>query len=256
MELQDTGKKIYFASDVHLGAPSIKNHREHENLFVSWLNHIKPTTAELYLMGDIFDFWFEYKHVVPRGFTRVLGKIAEFTDSGIPVHYFTGNHDLWVFDYLPQETGVILHREPVIKNFNGKQFYLAHGDGLGPYDKSYNRLKKIFTNKTLQWLFARLHPNLAFGIAKGWSKQSRLKNESSEGSRFLGADNEWLMLYANDVLQKENIDFFIFGHRHIDLHTAINDKTQFIYLGDWVKKFTYGVWDGKEFKLEYFNKDQ
>ncbi len=253
MDLQTTGKKIYFASDVHLGAPSIKNHREHEMRFVAWLDEIKPSTAELYLMGDIFDFWFEYKHVVPRGFTRLLGKIAEFTDSGIPVHYFTGNHDLWVFDYLPQEIGVILHRDPIISIFNGKTFYLAHGDGLGPYDKGYNRLKKIFTNKTLQWLFARLHPNFAFGIANGWSKRSRLKNENSEGTRFLGDDKEWLILYAKDVLQKEKIDFFIFGHRHIALHKSITDLTQFVYLGDWVQKYSYGVWDGIEFKLEFFS---
>lgn len=254
MDLQKTGKKIYFASDVHLGAPSIKDHRQHEKIFVDWLNKIKPTTAELYLMGDIFDFWYEYKHVVPRGFARLLGKLAEFTDDGIPVHFFTGNHDIWIFDYLPEETGVILHREPIIKTFDGKQFYLGHGDGLGPYDKGYNRLKKIFTNKTIQWLFSRLHPNFAFGIAKGWSKQSRLKNESSEGAKFLGEDKEWLILYAKDILAKQHIDFFIFGHRHLDLHLNINDKTQFIYLGDWVKIFSYGVWDGEKFELAYLKK--
>ncbi len=254
MELQDKGKKIYFASDVHLGAPSIKNHREHEKIFVEWLDSIKESTSALYLMGDIFDFWYEYRHVVPRGFTRFLGKIAEFTDSGIPVHYFTGNHDIWVFDYLPKEIGVVIHREPVTIHFNNKKFYLAHGDGLGPYDKGYNRLKKIFTNKTLQWCFSRLHPNFAIGLANKWSRHSRLKNENSGSNGFLGEDKEYLMLHAKDVLKQEHFDYFVFGHRHIDLHTTIGTNSEFIYLGDWVKYMSYGVWDGENFKLEYFKK--
>ncbi len=254
MKLEEKGKNIYFASDVHLGAPSIKNHREHEKNFVSWLDSIKPTTAQLYLMGDIFDFWFEYHHVVPRGFTRFLGKIAEFTDAGIPVHFFTGNHDIWVFNYLPSEIGVQVHRKPFTVDLNGKKFYLAHGDGLGPYDKSYNRLKKIFTNKTLQWFFARLHPNFAIAFARRWSAHSRLKNESAEESKFLGEDKEWLMLYAKDILKKEHFDYFVFGHRHIDLHQPIGQNSEFVYLGDWVNYYSYGVWDGQRFELKYYHK--
>ncbi len=252
MELQQSGKKIYFASDVHLGAPSIKDHKKHEKCFVEWLDYIKPTTAALYLMGDIFDFWYEYHHVVPRGFTRFLGKIAEFTDSGIPVYFFTGNHDIWVFDYLPKEIGVVVYTQPVEVDLNGKKFFLAHGDGLGPYDKGYNILKKIFTNKVLQWLFSRLHPNFAVELAKRWSSHSRLKNESSEGAKFLGEDKEYLMLYAKDILAKEHFDFFIFGHRHIDLHQPIGQNSQFVYLGDWVKLRSYGEWDGENFELKYY----
>jgi len=247
------GKKIYFASDVHLGAPSIKNNKEHEKIFVDWLDSIIEDTAVLYLLGDVFDFWFEYRHVVPRGFTRFLGKICEFTDKGIPVHFFTGNHDVWVFDYLPEETGVIVHREPLKLEMDGKKFYLAHGDGLGPYDRSYNFLKLIFTNKILQWFFARIHPNFGVGFARRWSKHSRLQNESSEGAKFLGEDKEWLMLHARDVLEKEHFDFFIFGHRHIDLHQRFKKNSEFVYLGDWVKYKTYGVWDGEKFELKYLN---
>lgn len=237
---------------MHLGAPSIKDHHKHERIFVSWLDSIKDTTAELYLMGDIFDFWYEYRHVAPKGFVRFLGKIAEFTDCGIPVHFFTGNHDIWVFDYLPKETGVQVYRNPIYKDFNGKKFYLAHGDGLGPYDKGYNRLKKIFTSKSLQWMFSRIHPNFAIGFAKRWSKHSRLKNEESEGAKFLGEDKEFLMLHAKDILKHEHFDYFIFGHRHIALHTPICENSQFVYLGDWVKYFSYGIWDGEKFELAYY----
>ncbi len=254
MELQQSGKKIYFASDIHLGAPSIKDHRKHEKYFVDWLDYIKPTASALYLMGDVFDFWYEYYHVVPRGFTRFLGKIAEFTDSGIPVYFFTGNHDIWVFDYLPKEIGVQVYREPVSVNLNGKKFFLAHGDGLGPYDKGYNILKKIFTNKVLQWLFSRLHPNFAVELAKRWSSHSRLKNEISEKSKFLGEDREFLMLYAKDILVNEHYDYFIFGHRHIDLHQPIGQNSQFVYLGNWIDTRSYGVWDGEKFELKYFKK--
>jgi UDP-2,3-diacylglucosamine hydrolase len=254
MNLKEQGKKIYFASDVHLGAPSIKNCKEHEKVFVEWLNSIQPNAAALYLMGDIFDFWFEYRHVIPRGFTRFLGKIAEFTDKGIPVHFFTGNHDIWVFDYLPKEIGVIVHNHPVSVEMDGKKFFLAHGDGLGPYDKKYKFLKKIFTNKTCQWFFARLHPNFGIGFARRWSKHSRLKNKNSKGSTFLGEDKEWLILYAKEILKKEHYDFFIFGHRHIYLHQTITNNSEFIYLGDWIRYNSYGVWDGVKFELKYYKK--
>ncbi len=250
----EKGKKIYFASDVHLGAPSIKDGRKHEKIFVDWLDSIKDDAKALYLLGDIFDFWFEYRHVVPRGFSRFLGKICEFTDKGIPVHFFTGNHDIWVFDYLPKETGMIIHRDPYKVEFDNQKFYLAHGDGLGPYDKSYNTLKKVFTSKLLQWMFARLHPNFGVGFARKWSKQSRLKNENSEKSKFLGEEKEWLMLHAKDELEKEHFDYFIFGHRHLALHQSFTDNSQFIYLGDWVNHRSYGVWDGSKFELKFLNK--
>lgn len=247
-------KKIYFASDVHLGAPTIKNHKEHEKIFVSWLDQIKDSASEIYLLGDIFDFWFEYKKVVPRGFTRLFGKLAEICDSGIPVHFFTGNHDVWVFDYLPNETGVKVYRQPLELEMDGKRFFLAHGDGLGNYDKTFKFLKSIFTNKFAQWLFSHIHPNWGIGFATIWSKQSREKNLVSHGSVYLGDDKEWLFLFAKEKLKENHFDYFVFGHRHIVLDKEIAPNSRIIYLGDWVSKFTYAVWDGEEMKIESFIK--
>ncbi|MGQ1908805.1 UDP-2,3-diacylglucosamine diphosphatase [Marinifilum sp. RC60d5] len=250
----ENNKKIYFASDVHLGAPAMNNNREREKLFAKWLDTVKNDAEAIYLMGDIFDFWFEYKRAAPRGFTRVLGKIAEITDSGIPVHFFTGNHDIWVFDYLPAETGVIVHRDIVKTELKGKKFFLGHGDGLGPYDKSYKFLKKIFTNKFLQWAFARLHPNFSFWLAHKWSGHSRLKNGCIEADNFRGVDKEWLVLYANDELKKEHFDYFVFGHRHWPSDIDLNGKSRYINTGDWVTNFTYAVFDGDKMELKEYEK--
>lgn len=243
--------KIYFASDAHLGLPNYEKSKERERHFVKWLTQVSKDAKEIYLMGDIFDFWFEYKRVVPRGFTRLLGKISEITDAGIPIHFFTGNHDLWVFDYLPNETGVILHKNPIEKSFNGKKFYLAHGDGLGPYDKGYKLLKIIFTSKTLQWLFARIHPNLALAFAHSWSRTSRYA-KGIEADDFKGEDKEWLVLYAKDILKKQHYDYMIFGHRHLAINIEIGDNCRYINLGEWISKFTYGVFDGNTFELKKF----
>jgi len=245
-----THTKTYFASDVHLGIPDYESSLVRERMFIAWLEQVRKDAACIYLLGDIFDFWFEYKRVVPRGYTRLLGKIAELTDNGIPVHFFTGNHDLWVFDYLPRETGVILHNGPYSCEIGGKRFYLSHGDGLGPGDGGYKFLKKIFTNKTLQWMFARLHPNFAIWLASKFSEDSRQLNM---GSEFLGEDNEWLVQYAYEVLEKEHFDYFIFGHRHIPIDITLKNGARFIYLGDWITHFTYGVFDGTDFSLHTFN---
>ncbi len=243
---------IYFASDVHLGTPNHQESLIREKIFVKWLDEIKQDAKEIYLLGDIFDFWYEYKHVAPRGFTRTLGKIAEITDNGIPVHFFTGNHDLWVFDYLTQETGVILHRNKLVTEFYGKKFLLAHGDGLGPGDKGFKRMKKVFTNPVAQWLFSRLHPNFAFGIAKGWSQKSR-ESYSKNEMEFKGEDGEWLILYAKHKLKTQHFDYFIFGHRHIPIDITINNTTRFINLGDWLHNFTYAVFDGTKLELKRYN---
>lgn len=242
--------KIYFASDLHLGIPNNKESLEREKRFVSWLDQIKEDAAEIFLLGDIFDFWFEYKRVVPRGFTRLLGKISEITDSGIPVHFFTGNHDIWVFNYLPEETGVILHRKPFSYEFKNKKFFLAHGDGLGPGDKGYKFLKKIFTNRFLQWMYARLHPNFALWFAGKLSEDSRLSGVSAD---FLGEEKEWLVQYACEISEKEKFDFFVFGHRHIPIDIRLKNHSRFVYLGDWISHFTYGVFDGKDFALKTFD---
>ncbi|NOY95169.1 MAG: UDP-2,3-diacylglucosamine diphosphatase [Chlorobi bacterium] len=244
------GKKIYFISDVHLGAPALSNNHERELLFVAWLDKIKDDAEQLFLLGDIFDFWFEYKKVAPRGFTRALGKIAELADSGVEVHYFTGNHDIWVFDYLPKELGVILHRDEYRVNLWGKRFFLAHGDGLDPTDKGYNLLKKIFTNKPLQWLFARLHPNFAFTLAHKWSKRSRL-TKGIVGEGFKNED-EGLYKFSKSILGKEHFDFFIFGHRHVLVDLPIGQGSEFILLGEWISLFSYGVFDGEKFELKKY----
>lgn len=244
--------KTYFISDVHLGAPALNNNQQREKLLVQWLDTIKEDAQELFLLGDIFDFWFEYKKVIPRGFTRVLGRIADLTDSGVKVHFFTGNHDLWVFDYLPAETGVILHKNEFITHIGDKKFFLAHGDGLDPNDKGYNFLKKIFSNQTAQWVFGRLHPNFAFHMAHTWSKSSRL-NKTSEKEEFK-VKNESMYKFAEIFLKQEKIDYFIFGHRHKMENIEMENQARFILLGDWITHFSYGVFFENKFELKQFTK--
>jgi len=246
------GKKIYFASDAHLGFPDLIAGREREIIFAKWLDSIKSDVEELYLLGDIFDFWFEYKHVVPRGFTRIIGRLADFTDNGVPVHFFTGNHDLWVTNYLTKEAGVILHREPFVTTLHGKRFYMAHGDGLGKGDKGYKILKWIFTNKTLHWLFSRLHPNFALGMAHAWSNKSRY----SKGivAKEIDVEKDQIVNYARSIEQTAHHDFYLFGHRHSPANIEINDKkSRFLNLGDWLTHFTYAVFDGNEIALKTFH---
>jgi len=243
--------KIYFVSDVHLGAPALKhNNRERERLFVKWLDFIGDDAEALYLMGDIFDFWYEYKKVVPRGFTRVLGRLADITDRGIPVHFFTGNHDLWAFDYLPEEIGLTVHHEGMATAIKGKKFFLAHGDGLDPNDKGYLFLKKIFMNRKLQWFFTRLHPNFAFNLAHRWSESSRLsKIDQKEEFK---VKNESMYKFAQNFLEKEWIDYFIFGHRHQMANEELQNGARFILLGDWINNFSYGMFDGEKLELKKF----
>lgn len=244
--------KIYFASDFHLGAPNYEASLTREKLIVKWLDEVKIDAKEIYLVGDVFDFWFEYKSAIPKGFIRLQGKIAELTDSGIDVHFFTGNHDMWAFDYLPKELGVTIHREPITKNFNGKKFLIGHGDGLGPGDNTYKILKAVFSSKLCQWAFARIHPNLGIGIANAWSRKSRKSNITYD-EVFHGEDKEDLILYCNDYIKKDNtIDYFIFGHRHLPLEIKIGEKAKYINLGEWIKYNTYGVFNGSEFELKTY----
>ncbi len=243
-------KKIYFASDVHLGAAALKHSRERELLFVSWLHEVKKDAEAIFLLGDIFDFWFEYRKVAPQGFVRVLGALAEICDSGIPVHFFTGNHDVWVFDYLPRETGVIVHHGPFETELLGKKFFLAHGDDLGKTDFKYQILTRFFHNKIAQWAFAKIHPDLSFRLAFFWSKNSRMA-KGIEGPGFLGEDHEHQIIFAKKKLKDEHFDYFVVGHRHIALNFKLNENSKIIILGDWFKGCTYGVWDGQTFKLEH-----
>lgn len=242
---------IYFASDFHLGLNQPVPSREREKIIVSWLDQIKSDTRELYLLGDIFDYWFEYKSVVPKGYVRLLAKLAEFVENDIPVHVFTGNHDIWMFGYLEEEIGVKIYKKTIQKEILGKKFFLGHGDGLGPGDKGYKMLKKVFTNSLNQWLFARLHPN--FGL-RLMSKSSRTSREAQkETIPFKGPEQEWLVQYAERKLQQEFYDYFIFGHRHLPIDfTLSNGKSRYINTGDWITHFSYGKFDGQELQLLKF----
>ena len=243
--------KIYFASDFHLGVPSLQSSLAREKKICRWLDEIKKDAAEIYLVGDIFDFWYEYKYTIPKGTTRLLGKIAEISDSGIPIHFFVGNHDLWMNDYFTEELNVQVHHHPIEKIFNGKTFYIGHGDGLGPGDTMYKFLRKIFASSVCQWLFSRLHPNLAFYIAKKSSKRSRVITGTSD-EKFLGNENEWLFLYCRDYLKTKAVDYFIFGHRHLPLDLNVDNKARYINLGEWLNYCTYAVFDGNELSLKKF----
>ena len=244
--------KIYFASDFHIGAPNAEESLKREKLIVKWLDEIKIDAKEIYLVGDIFDFWFEYKSVIPRGFIRLQGKIAEITDNGTPIHVFTGNHDMWIFDYLPTELGVTLYREPITKEYNGVKFFIGHGDGLGPGDTKYKMLKAVFNSKICQWAFARLHPNFGIGIANAWSRKSRKTNITYD-EIFHGEENEHLVLFCKDYIKKDpSINYFIFGHRHLPLEINIGEKAKYINLGEWIKYNSYAVFDGKKMELKEY----
>lgn len=245
------GKKIYFASDQHLGVPSYEKSLEREKHFVNWLDRVKKDAHEIFIVGDLFDFWFEYKHAVPKGFVRVLGKLAEISDSGIAIHIFTGNHDMWIFDYLPKEIGAKLYRKPIERVWNKRKFYIGHGDGLGPGDYGYKFIKKVFANPFLQWCFARLHPNFGIGLANYFSRASRAKTGESD-AEFLGEDKEWLAIYSKEVLENQHFDYFVFGHRHLPLDLQLSKNSKYINLGDWIQYFTYGEFDGSEMKLKTF----
>jgi UDP-2,3-diacylglucosamine hydrolase len=244
-------KKTYFISDVHLGAPALTNNSEREKLFVNLLDEAGKDADEIYLLGDIFDFWYEYRKVVPRGFVRTLGKIAELTDRGINVHFFTGNHDVWVYDYLPKETGVIVHHEPIVKNIGNKTFYLGHGDGLDPSDKGYLFLKRLFTSKTAQFFFSRLHPNIALWFGHQWAKRSRI-SKGIQPEYIDDIENESSILFARNYIKSNHIDYFIFGHRHVFLESEITASVKAVFLGEWFNFFSYAVFDGEKLELKKF----
>ena len=243
-------KKTYFASDFHLGAPSFEGSLIREKKIVSWLSQIQEDAKTIYLVGDIFDFWFEYKTVVPRGFTRFMGKIAELTDYGIEVVFFTGNHDMWMFDYFEKELGVTVIRQKIEIKIDGKQFLIAHGDGLGKGDHGYKFTKVVFASKISKWLFARAHPNLGVGVANFISKKSR--NKSKKSDEFLGEEKEWLINYSKEKLKEKHFDYFIFGHRHYPITLDLKTNSQYINLGEWITHFTYAVFDGENLELKSF----
>lgn len=248
------GKKVYFASDNHLGAPTRAESAEREKKFVAWLDMIKTDAAAIFLLGDLFDFWFEYKTVIPKGFSRTFGKLAEISDAGIPITYFVGNHDLWMNGYFEEEFNIPVFHSPQQYLMNGVSFFIGHGDGLGPDDKGYKRMKKIFTNPVAKWFFRWLHPDLGVRLAQYFSVKNKLIS-GDEDAQFLGEDKEWLVQYAKRKLKTQHIDHFIFGHRHLPLEIKLSDNATYTNLGDWITYYTYAVFDGKRLRLEKFKEE-
>ena len=249
--LGTSGKKIFFLSDFHLGAPDAESSLEREKLIVQFLDEIKDEAQTIFIVGDMFDFWYEYKKVVPKGHVRLLGKIASLTDAGIPVHFFVGNHDMWMKTYLQQELNVQVYFEPKEFTFNHKNFFIAHGDGLGPGDHGYKALKKVFRNPVSQWLFGILPPYLGMGLANYSSRKSREATGMVE-EKFLGEENEWLIIYAKEILKERKIDYFIFGHRHLPIDFRLSPGSRYINLGDWIRYCTYAVFDGENLELRSY----
>lgn len=251
------GQCIYFASDFHLGVPDYESSLKREKLFVQWLDEAKQNAAAIYLMGDVFDFWFEYKTVIPKGFVRLLGKLAEITDNGIPVHLFKGNHDIWALNYLKKEVGIELHDSKLITVMGNKCVFLAHGDGLGPGDTGYKFMKKIFKNRFNQWVFRWLHPDLGARVALYFSRRSRYANnvrEQKNGKTPI--EDEMLFKYAiRKSEQLPVVDYFIFGHRHLPTNIPINSKARLVILGDWINHFTYAVFDGENLELRTYSQE-
>ncbi|MBL7858720.1 MAG: UDP-2,3-diacylglucosamine diphosphatase [Cyclobacteriaceae bacterium] len=246
------GKKLFFASDFHLGVPNHEDSLKREKRIIAWLDSIRTEAYCIYLLGDIFDFWFEYKHAIPKGFIRLQGKLAELRDAGIPIVFFTGNHDMWMFDYFPSELGIPIYREPQELLVGNQKLLIGHGDGLGPGDHSYKIIKKFFNSRLCQWLFARIHPNLGIAIANRWSRNSRISNLKRE-EVFNGPEGEFLWAYCTEMEKTQHYDYYIFGHRHLPLNLTVSPNSAYINLGEWVQHNTYAVYDGKRVELMSFN---
>ncbi|MEP7111438.1 MAG: UDP-2,3-diacylglucosamine diphosphatase [Ferruginibacter sp.] len=244
-------KNIYFLSDFHLGAPDAVSSLQREKRIVGFLESIKNDAEQIFIVGDIFDFWFEYSTVVPKGFVRILGKLAELTDSGIHIHFFVGNHDMWMRNYFQTELNIPVYFEPKTFEFSGKKFYIGHGDGLGPGDEGYKFIKKIFRNKICQWLFGIIPPAIGMGLANYLSRKSRTF-ANGKPEVFLGENNEWLLIYSKEVLRNESFDYFIFGHRHLPMDLILNSKSRYINLGEWINYNSYAVFDGVTLELKYY----
>ena len=243
--------KVYFASDQHLGAPTPEASFPREQKFVAWLDEVKKDAEAIFILGDLFDFWFEYKTVVPKGFVRVLGKLAEIKDSGIPIYFFVGNHDLWMRDYFEKELNIPVYHEPQEFTINGVKMLIGHGDGLGPGDKGYKRMKKVFTFPLFQWMFRWLHPDLGMKLGQYMSVKNKLIS-GDEDAKYLGDENEWLVQYCKKKLTETHYDYFVFGHRHLPLNIQLQENSRYINIGDWIQYFTYGVFEDKQLQIKEF----
>lgn len=246
-------KNIYFLSDAHLGSLAIEHRRTQERRLVNFLDSIKHKAEAVYLLGDMFDFWHEYRTVVPKGYTRLLGKISELTDLGVEVHYFYGNHDLWQHDYFEKECGMTIHRKEEVVELYGKTFFLAHGDGLGTTERGFRFIRAMFHNRICQKLFAAVHPRWGMAFGLEWARRSRLKRTDGKEPPYQGEKKETLVCFAKEYLKTHpDINFFLFGHRHIELDLMLRRETRLLILGDWISLFTYAVFDGENMFLETF----
>ena len=224
----------YFVSDVHLGL-RVADPVDREHRFVEFLRGLPEETAALYLLGDIWDFWYEYKHVVPKGYVRVFAALTELIDRGVDVFFFQGNHDVWTYSYF-EELGMKKLQQPAVVEIAGKRFCLGHGDGLGPVPLGYRFLRGIFHNRVLQFLFSMLHPWIAFGLGNGWSRSNRLSHDKEYV--FKGKD-EPLYKFAEEFARENRIDCFVFGHYHSDVHMKLPSGADFIILKDWIHGSPY-----------------
>ncbi|HCF63127.1 MAG TPA: UDP-2,3-diacylglucosamine hydrolase [Chitinophagaceae bacterium] len=247
-----TTEKIYFLSDFHLGAPDHASSLIREKKIVEFLNLIRKDATEIFILGDMFDFWFEYSRVVPKGYVRLLGTLASITDSGIPIHFFIGNHDMWMKNYFQQEMNIQVYHEPRVFHYQNKKLLIGHGDGLGPGDHGYKMIKKIFRHPVSKWLFGVLPPYIGIGLADFFSRKSRAKTGQSD-EIFHGPENEWLIQFAQAHLQKEFVDYFVFGHRHLPIHHEVKPGSVYINTGDWIKYNSYALLENGKLNLLYYN---
>ncbi len=244
--------KIFFASDFHLGVPTPETSLEREKMLCAWLDEIKDEAKEIYLLGDLFDWWFEHKYTVPKGFVRTLGKLAELSDAGIPITLFTGNHDMWMYGYLEKEIGIKIFKDPVVKEFSGKKFFIGHGDGLGPGDTMYKLMKWFFRSSVCQWMYARLHPNFSMWLGHYLSGKSRIGKGDTD-KVYLG-DKEYLLQFCREKEKEEHFDYYVFGHRHLPIDVLVGNSSRYVNLGEWVNYRSYAVFDGNELTLKYYKK--
>jgi len=245
-------KSVFFASDFHLGLDTHETSQQRELRIISWMDSILDKCEQLFLLGDLFDYWFEYDTVVPKGYFRFFAKISEFTARGIPVHVFTGNHDMWLFDYMEKELRVIMYRKVLEIYINDFKFVLGHGDGLGPGDHGYKFIKKVFSSRINQWLYAKIHPDWGIKLMRYFSKKSRDSQEHN--NQFLGKEKEWLVQYCESYLNTNKADFFIFGHRHFPIdYTLSNNHSRYINAGDWIDHNSYVEFNGSTIELKYYN---
>jgi UDP-2,3-diacylglucosamine hydrolase len=248
-------KAIYFVSDFHFGTDGQLTSLEREKKLVRFFDSIEENAEKIYLLGDVFDYWFEYKRAIPKGFVRILGKIASMRDSGIEIEFFTGNHDMWMFKYFEEEFNIPIHRAPLQVELQGKNFLLGHGDGLGPGDRKYKMIKKVFANKVLQKLYGTIHPNLGLRLMRKFSSKSREFN-SPEELTFLGPEKEWLVQYSEEYIKENKVDYLVFGHRHLPIDYSLsNGESRYVNLGDWLSHYSYGKLENGKLELLFFENE-